>query len=975
MKKTFTLLLLFCGLGFWAFGQVHINEYSAANLENFLDNYDRTEDWIELYNDGDVDVDLSGYHLSDKSTKPGKWEIPAGTIIPAKGHLVFWCSGRDEACDNNVYHTNFKLAQTKDNETLMFTMPDETVIDEIPLGLTLVESSWCRSVDGGSDWMICTNPSLGTTNNGTDQYLRYAMTPSMNMEAGFYNSAFAVNITNNDPGTTLRYTLDGTNPTSDSPEFLGPISIAATTVVKAKSFSNDPTVLDSKIEFNTYFINDEYSLPVFSVAADDVKRLANGEGDLIPIGSIEYFNKDKVREATSFGSLNRHGQDSWILDHRSIDWVSRDEMGYSKAVNAPLFSRSDRDEYQKFMFRNSGDDNYPANDDANHVGSTHIRDEYVQTLAAEGGLKLDYRAVERVVLFLNGEYWGVYGMRDRPVDHDYTDFYYDQGKYDVQFLTTWGRTELQYGGQQALNDWYRLRDFIMENDMGDTSNYEKVTDELNVVSLMDYMIVNLNCVASDWLNYNTGWWRGTDPDGDHKKWGYILWDLDATFDYYINYSGVPNISPDATPCDIEEISDFMDGFFGGNEGGVGPGSVVCEFENDGSMCNSIANGTSPYAADDSVYLLVINQDIRCCEGEWDEVCQRLYDDLGFMADYENCPSILDGSCPYPPDDPIVQFIFDEGFCCENWTNQCNGFYDFLANGGMVNPSQQVRGNVGMHEKIFLKLQEESPIFRQLYYSRQADLQNTVYSCENMISTLDRMLADIEPEMPRQIDRWGGSMSEWQSNVNRLKNFILDRCELLDDGMVECFDLTGPYDLTLMVEPDGVGEIDLNTLDIEEFPWTGAYYGAMDNKIKARAFEDTYEFSHWVSSSGSLITPSPMDRRAFIQLESQDTLTAVFKLSTSVEDLESGIKVNVYPNPTRGIATIQYELEEAMEVEVSIVNMMGQEVMRIPSNDVKKSAGVYNQSIDLAKVDITSGVYLVKLRADKYEITRKLSILK
>lgn len=980
MKKTFTLLFLFCGIGFNALSQVHINEYSAANLEGFLDNYNRTEDWIELYNDGDSDVDLSGYHISDKTSKPGKWEIPAGTVIPAKGYLVFWCSGRDESCDGGSYHTNFKLAQTKDDETLLFTMPDETVIDEIPLGLTLVESSWCRSVDGGSEWMICTNPSLGSSNDGTNQYLRYTLPPTMSVEAGFYDASFELTITNNDPGTTLRYTTDGTNPTDDSPMYIAPITIAVTQVVKAKSFSNDPMVLEGKMDFNTYFLNEEFTLAVFSVAADQVQTLANGTDringeEVIPIGSIEYFNTNKEREATSFGSLNRHGQDSWQLNHRSLDWVSRDEMGYSKAVNAPLFSYSERDEYQKFMFRNSGDDNYPANDDMNHEGSTHIRDEYVQTLASEGGLKLDHRAVERVILFLNGDYWGVYGMRERPVDHDYTDYYYDQGKYDTQFLSTWGSTEMEYGGQEALNEWYRLRNFILENDMGDAANYEKVTDEYNVLSLIDYMIVNLNSVASDWLNYNTGWWRGTNPDGDHKKWGYLLWDLDATFDYYINYSGVPNISPDAKPCDIEDISQAMDQFFNFGEGESGPGGDICNYETDGSQCNSILNGSCPYDAMDDSFLRTISQDPRCCEGEWDEICQAQYDVIDFVPDYSQCPSILDGSCPYPLDDPILQYIFGEGFCCNNWNGDCDGFYNYLMFVGLSQEDEEVEGNVGMHEKIFLKLQEESDVFRQLYYSRQADLMNTVYTCENMISTLDRMLAVIEPEMPRQIERWGGSMEEWQSNVTRLKDFINARCELFDDGMTGCFDLTGPYEITLMVEPDGVGEIDLNTLDIEEFPWSGAYFGGMENIIKAKAFEDEYEFSHWETTAGSVISPSPADRKATIELNSQDTLTAVFKFTSNVEDIASGVKMNVYPNPTSGVATIKYELDEPMRIGVTVLNMMGQEIMRIPSGESRQSAGVHNQMLDFAKKEIPSGVYLIKLQADRYEITRKLSILR
>jgi len=429
------------------------------------------------------------------------------------------------------------------------------------LDLTLVEHSRCRSIDGGPDWVVSTEPSLGSSNDSTKQFLGYTQTPSMNLAAGYYSGLQMVSLTNNEPNSVIRYTTDGTNPTETSPIYTDPLPLAFTQVIKAQSFSNDSTILAGKMDFNTYLIDEDFTLAVFSVAADSVLDLAGGNGPVIPIGSLEYFNKNKEREATSFGSLNRHGQDSWVLPHRSLDWVSRDEMGYSKAVNAPLFNYSNRDEYQKFMFRNSGDDNYPAINDNAHQGSAHIRDEYVQTLALDGGMALDTRAAERVILFLNGQYWGVYGMRERPVDHDYTDEYYDQGKYDLQYLSTWGNTEIEYGGTKAMTDWMALRDFILENDMSDSANYQIANDSINMVSLIDYMIVNLNVVASDWLNYNTGWWRGLDTAGQHKKWGYILWDLDATFDYYINYSGVPNISPDAEPCDLEDISDFMDGFF------------------------------------------------------------------------------------------------------------------------------------------------------------------------------------------------------------------------------------------------------------------------------------------------------------------------------------------------------------------------------------------------------------------------------
>lgn len=915
-KIYFTTLLIFgiCGL---SIGQIHLNEYSASNLHSFTDSFGKTEDWIELYNDADTPADISNWHLSDKISKPEKYKIPTGTIIPAKGFLTFICSGRDQFI-NGEYHTNFKLTQTKNGEFVLISNPDGEIIESTPLELTLVEHSRCKVTDGGSGWVVCTNPSFGASNEGTDRFEKYTQTPEIDLTAGFYTGLQSVTISNMEPNSVLRYTTDGTNPTTASPEYTTPLIISNTTVVKAQAFSNNPDVLTGKMIFNTYFIDETYSLAVFSVAADDVIGLANGNGDLIPIGSLEYFTTDGERAATSFGSLNRHGQDSWVLDHRSIDWISRDEMGYSKAVQAPLFNYSERDEYQKFMFRNSGDDNYPAIDDGQHEGSTHIRDEYVHTLAQNGEMKLDLRAVERVVLFLNGEYWGVYGMRERPVDHDYTDEYYDQGKYDIQYLSTWEDTEIEYGGQQAITDWVNLRDFILENDMSNNDNYQLAEDSINMLSLIDYMIVNLNVVASDWLNYNTGWWRGRDPEGDHKKWGYILWDLDATFDYYINYSGVPNISPDADPCDLEEIAVFMEEFFNGSING---GPV------DPTECSSITNGSSPYPATDSIFIAVVNEDNFCCNEFWDIQCQASYDVISATGNF-----------------PI------------------NG-----------------DGDVGRHEQLFLKLLEESPVFKQLYYSRYADMMNTVFSCENMITTLDTMLAVIRPEMPRQIARWGGSVSEWESNVEDLKDFINQRCTLLDDGALDCYpELSGPYQLTLRTEPDGIGEIDLNTLDIETFPWTGDYFGGMENKIKAKVFndyEDDYEFSHWISSTGSLITPTVNDRRANISITAADTLTAVFREigTVSSRNLADEAAMRIFPNPAQKQLTLEYDLERTEEVSVSLQSVLGQTVMHYPKASGIRSAGVHREALSCSEV--SSGLYFLTVKIGDRQQSLRVSIVR
>ncbi len=820
-------------LAFSTNAQVVINEYSASNLNDFIDDNDKFEDWIELYNSSDQPVNLNGWFISDKEDKPGKWKIEQDLFIDGNGYLILWCSGRDTIDDQ--YHTNFKLTQTKGNEVLSLANSDAVIINTIPMELTKLGHSRARATDGGTTWKVSVNPTLGYSNDNAEMYDGYTQEVTTNVGAGFYEDDFKVFFNTTQPNVDIYYTLDGSEPTQNDLLFTGDsILIDETIVVKAKAFSTNPDILPGKIIFNTYFMNESFTVPVFSVAADDIQDLANGEGALRPQGTLEYFVDGEYVDG-SYGELNRHGQDSWILDHRSLDWITRDEMGYSKDINAQLFSYSDRDDHQRLMFRASGDDNYPANDDFNHQGSCHIRDEYVHTLAQEGGMKLDVRAVERVVLFLDGEYWGLYGLRERPVDHDYTSEYYDQGKYDLQYLATWGGTWAEYGGSQAFADWIELRDFIMDEDMSSEANYEYVKSQLQVKSLIDYMLANLNTVASDWLNYNTGWWRGLDPEGDHKKWGYILWDNDATFDYYINYSGVPNTDPDADPCDIEEIGEYMDDFFNG-------------------------------------------------------------------------------------------------------------------------------GGVGHHEKIFLKLIDESDDFRQLYYSRQADLINTAFSCDNMHATFDSMIAIIEPEMPRQIARWGGSMNEWESNVEDMRQFIDDRCNYLAQGMLNCYNLEGPYEITLDVEPAGAGEIEFNTLDIEQFPWSGDYYGLMPNLIEAKANDENVPFLFWKTLNGSVVSPDSSLVEAEIYFDNVDTLIAVFGEVTGVFEQAFTTEWNVYPTITTGQLSIIAEFENSNNVSFELLDMNGRFIQDFGIGG-KVEGTKYHWSLNIGE-QLASGMYIVNMTTEE-----------
>ena len=729
MKLKSTLLIIFLTAITALQAQVVINEFSAANWDADVDNHGEYEDWIELYNAGPTAVDLGGYFLSDRESNPDKYEIPAGTTIAAGGYLRFWCSGRDIVEGTHI-HTNFKITQTVVDEDVVFTDPDGITIIDINYIAepNMTNHSWGRVPDGSDNWKILTNPSPGASNSGTS-FGAYAVKPDMEPNSGNYAGSVTVTITSPQPDVTIRYTTNCAWPTATSTIYTGPITIDETTVLRTVGFHPGGDTLDSWCSTNTYFIDETSNVPVISIAGEQVDDLLNGNGWLRPVGSFELFDADFNLIDESIGDFNEHGNDSWAYDQRGFDFITRDQFGYDNDIDLDFFSDvTDRTGYQRLIVKAAANDNYPESS-----GGAHIRDAYVHHLSQIGGLDLDERSTFFNILFLNGDYWGVYDTREKVDDDDYTDYYYNQDEYELDFIKCWGGTWAEYG---TMADWDPFVNYVTTNDMTDPANYAYVTDNLNVLSLIDYMQINTVSVCKDWLNWNTAWWRGYDPDGGALQWRYILWDNDATFGHYINYTGIPDDSPDADPCDPLSL-------------GVDPNGHV-----------------------DMVNALLENED-----------------------------------------------------------------------------------------------------FFSLYVNRFADMNNTTYSCDFMLTVLDSMMNVIEPEMTRHTAKWGGTYTGWMNNYDDLYEFIEERCAYMAEGIEDCFD-TPAYPITLIIEPAGSeNDVKVNTIIPGTYPFSGVYYGGVTfgmNALPAPGFV----FSHWEFVNNTPL-PSDTDPEITVALESSDTVIAYF----------------------------------------------------------------------------------------------------
>lgn len=784
LKNYFQLLSLI--IVFYCFSnakaQVVINEFSCSNVGTIPDNFGDTPDWVELYNSGSSTVTLTGYYLSDKISQPTKWLIPAGITIAANSYKLIWCSGRNTVVGTDV-HAGIKLTQTKP-EALVFADPSGAIIDSMTLNPTQKDHSRGRTTNGGLIWGIFTSPTPGSSNTGA--MLEYATRPTMSIAAGFYSGSQNVTITSPDAGVTIHYTTDGSIPTTASTTYSTAVNIASTKVLRARAFSSNPLVPKSFVESNTYFINAPHTVAVVSIFGDQTDDLLNGSS-IYPETGLEYFDAAKVQVAETNGEANEHGNDSWAYNQRGFDYVSSDELGYNYALNYKVFSTKPRKSFQRIIFKAAANDNYPS---GVPTLPAHIRDAYAHTLSQRGGLDLDARTWTAAIVYVNGIYWGVYDVREKVDDTDFTNYYYNQNDPNVQFLQTWGGTWSAYGGAQAQTDWNALESYIVGNSMAVQSNYDYVDSLFSVKSFVDYFVFNSWLVTSDWLNWNTAWWRGLDPTGNKKKWRYTLWDLDAIMGHYINYTGIPDQTPNADPCNVETL---------GDPGGQG--------------------------------------------------------------------------------------------------------HALILNALMANPG-----------------------FKQYYEARYIDLMNTSLNCTFTLPLYDSMIAVIDPEMAAHCAKWGGSYAGWKSNAAAFRADISTRCAAMNQGMIDCYSLTGPYPVTFDVSPAGVGKIKINSITPSSYIYSGSYFGGIITKLKATAINTSYVFDHWDMTNH---TPSPnsLSDSAQVTFTTSDNVIAVFRLTTEPPGGEEvGVPTAFSPNDD-GNNDMLFVLGSVTDLDFEIYNRWGQQVFK------------------------------------------------
>ncbi|WP_395053785.1 CotH kinase family protein [Flavobacterium sp.] len=138
---------------------VVINEVMAQNTSTITDEVGDFEDWIELYNNNNFSVNLSGFYISDTSAILTKWQIPAGTIIPANGYLIVWAD--NEPLDGPL-HANFRLSLL--GESLVLSDPNLLLVNQVNFSTQTANLGFAR-VPNGTGGFVIQSPTYNANNS------------------------------------------------------------------------------------------------------------------------------------------------------------------------------------------------------------------------------------------------------------------------------------------------------------------------------------------------------------------------------------------------------------------------------------------------------------------------------------------------------------------------------------------------------------------------------------------------------------------------------------------------------------------------------------------------------------------------------------------------------------------------------------------------------------------------------------------
>lgn len=569
--------------------RIVLNEACSNNFSVICDEDGVYSDYVELYNPGDEAVSLEGFFLSDDRKALHKHSLE-GIVVPAGGYAVIWLDGSQAGAAD---HASFGLS--RDGDGLYLSDQEGKLLDYVMIPALSYNTSYARTKDGTDQWERMT-PTPGMENAGGQALSAVTLEePVFSVESGFYEEDFLLTLKAQGNGQ-IYYTLDGSEPDADSLLYQGPIPIGdaslnenvyakrtdlapssawapsekvdKATVVRAVCCDPDKNRI-SRIVTKVYFVGfsqkEEYDgMPVLSLVSDPY-NLFDPEYGIYTNGVTleEYKEKgglvdgELLENFVSAGGTMYHRYMASNAYYRGKEWERESNITYFDDMHAFCFSQDagirisgqstrgapqkslnifGRDiysdtavfpysffpgtAYSTFKLRNGGSENR----------GSKIMDAFLQSLAA--GRDISVQASMPCVVFLNGEYWGIYNIRERYKE-EYLSNHYGVSQDNVWIIDSGTASA---GGAEAMEAYEQMIAFVSSNDMSLDENYQTACALLDVQSLIDFLCVNFYIDNTDLsFTQNMALWRTREAEDNGYgdcRWRWMVFDVDGALNAY-----------------------------------------------------------------------------------------------------------------------------------------------------------------------------------------------------------------------------------------------------------------------------------------------------------------------------------------------------------------------------------------------------------------------------------------------------------
>jgi hypothetical protein len=483
-------------------GELYISEAMPAN-RTVMRNNGEYFDWVELRNGAAEPINLAGYYLTDNTDEPFKCALP-DTMLNSGAFFLVYCSGNASLTDKKGFHASFKLNSGEDRLYLYNSAGE--LVDYLHIYDVPPEGTIGRNGREGGVYLY-KKPTPGEVNeNGTAAIMRTEM-PTASVNSGVFENVDTFEVSLRGAGTVY-YTTDGSSPTTKSSIYTKPIRVSKTSVIRAAALEDDKRM--SKPLTLAYTVNEGHTLPVLNliVAPKDL----NGEKGIYS-NPLEKWQReacivytDKNGTITHDCGVRISGQTSRRRGQKSFRVIFSDQ--YGGRLRYDLFGDDcEQSTFPQLQIRSGLDSKYGI-----------FREPLAQRLA------MPYRDTTFVqdsvtcVLYLNGEYWGIYHFMESLCEETLAD------RLGVRTDSITLFEGFMYEDHKKT-EIYQLWQYVKQHDMSKSECYEYAKAHLALENLIDWAIFQAYCYNTD-LSGNVRYFKSSETD---DKWHFVYYDVECVF--------------------------------------------------------------------------------------------------------------------------------------------------------------------------------------------------------------------------------------------------------------------------------------------------------------------------------------------------------------------------------------------------------------------------------------------------------------